>query len=150
MTKRPVGACRTNDSESIRLAAMRERVHETRQPGDMIGVKVREQNSLKALETPAITTHGNLSTFPAVDKVESGIYAKERRGKIPLRQRHHCSGTQQQDIEHSHLLAHDTHQIVLSAQLPRAGDDADPIDVEEASVPKTTLVTVDVMIAERQ
>jgi hypothetical protein len=76
-------------------------MQKSRQPGNMVGMSVRDENRSESPETPPRLTPGNLRRLATVEERQVPVNPDEKAGEPAIWQRLHPTRSQQHGVNHS-------------------------------------------------
>jgi hypothetical protein len=130
--------------QRLGLACVRQRMHKSRQTGDVIGMEMRQHNAVQRLKPPVEHAHGHLGALATIDQVQPGADAEKRGGEESIRHWLHGAVPEQEYINHvAPSLANPIFCPVQSALVPITGTFVTIIDPEGRLMLQMILVPVD-------
>jgi len=93
-------AAGAKNGERFRSTGISDRVQESRQPRNMVSVRMGNADCSEAPETPSGTPPGDLSALAAIEERLLPFDPDEKTGEPAARQRHHPAGAQQDGFDH--------------------------------------------------
>ena len=94
------GALGAIERDRLRAVGVGYRVQQPGQPGDMVGVGMRQADRADPPKPPAGAPPRNLRPLTAVEQRQLAATAQEQARQPAIRQWHHCPGPEEQQIDH--------------------------------------------------